>query len=58
MEDPGPAPHRLWDDEIRTLLAQHRAEFAAHQFCKSLDGGAGTAMAARSPNPRFFTRLP
>ena len=21
MEDPGPAPHRLWDDEIRTLSA-------------------------------------
>jgi hypothetical protein len=38
MEDPRPAPHRLWDDEIRTLSAQHRAELAAHQFGKSLDG--------------------
>jgi hypothetical protein len=38
VEDPALAPHRVGDDEIGTLLAQHRAEFAAHQFGESPDG--------------------
>src|SRR5271170_5111009 len=38
VEDPALAPYRVGDDEIGTLLAQHRAEFAAHQFVESLDG--------------------
>ena len=38
MEDPAPAPHRVRDDEVGTLLTQHRAEFAAHQFGEGLDG--------------------
>ena len=38
MEDPGHAPDRVGNDEIGTLSAQQRAEFAAHQFGESLDG--------------------
>src|SRR5208283_3373324 len=56
VEDPGPVPHRVGDDEIRALSAQQRAELATHRLGKSLDGHQELPPDARWWRPRRCRR--